>query len=123
AWHARYQSDLGVRAPDDRDGVLQDVHWFGGIIGGSFQGYTLGNIISAQFYDAALKAHPEIPAEIARGQFGTLHAWLKDRNYQQGSKYTAAELLERVAGSGLQTEPLIRYLRAKSGGLYSLCTY
>ncbi len=120
AWHARYQSDLGVRAPDDRDGVLQDVHWFGGIIGGSFQGYTLGNIMSAQFYDAALKAHPEISAEIARGQFGTLHGWLKDSIYQHGSKYTASELLERVTGSGLQTEPLIRYLRAKYGELYSL---
>ena len=48
AWHARYQSDLGLHAPDDRDGVLQDVHWYGGIIGGVFQGYTLGNILSAQ---------------------------------------------------------------------------
>ena len=58
AWHARYQSDLGVRAPDDRDGVLQDVHWYSGPIGGSFQGYTLGNILGAQFYEAALKAQP-----------------------------------------------------------------
>ena len=30
---------------DDRDGVLQDVHWYAGTIGGSFQGYTLGNIL------------------------------------------------------------------------------
>ena len=95
AWYARYQNDLGVRAPDDRDGVLQDVHWFGGTIGGSFQGYTLGNIMSAQFYEAALKAHPDIPAEIAQGQFATLHGWLKENIYQHGSKYTAAELLER----------------------------
>lgn len=120
AWHARYQNDLGVRAPDDRDGVLQDVHWFGGTIGGSFQGYTLGNIMSAQFYEAALKAHPDIPAEIAQGQFATLHGWLKENIYQHGSKYTAAELLERITGGGLQTEPLIRYLRTKYGELYQL---
>ncbi|HEX2906124.1 MAG TPA: carboxypeptidase M32, partial [Phototrophicaceae bacterium] len=43
AWHARYQSDLGLTAPDNRDGVLQDVHWYAGTIGGAFQGYTLGN--------------------------------------------------------------------------------
>ncbi len=53
AWRARMHSDLGVTPPDDRDGVLQDVHWYGGIVGGAFQGYTLGNILSAQFFAAA----------------------------------------------------------------------
>ena len=66
AWRARYQADLGIAAPGDKDGVLQDVHWFGGVIGGAFQGYTLGNILGAQFYASALKAHPGIPAEIAQ---------------------------------------------------------
>ena len=120
AWHARYQNDLGVRAPDNRDGVLQDVHWFAGPIGGAFQGYTLGNIMSAQFYEAALKAHPEIPSEIGQGQFGTLHGWVKENIYQHGRKYTASQLLERITGGGLQTEPLIRYLRTKYGEIYSL---
>ena len=53
AWRARVQSDLGVSPPDDRDGALQDVHWYGGIVGGAFQSYTLGNIMSAQFFAAA----------------------------------------------------------------------
>lgn len=51
--------------------TLQDVHWYGGPIGGVFQGYTLGNIMAAQFYAAALKAHPEIPSQIRQGQFAT----------------------------------------------------
>ncbi len=38
AWHARMLSDLGIAPPDHRDGCLQDVHWYGGWIGGSFQG-------------------------------------------------------------------------------------
>ncbi len=66
AWRERYAADLGIAPPDDRDGVLQDVHWYGGLIGGAFQGYTLGNIMSAQFYDAAVRAHSSIPAEIAQ---------------------------------------------------------
>ncbi len=28
AWNARYTSDIGITPPDDRDGVLQDVHWY-----------------------------------------------------------------------------------------------
>jgi Zn-dependent M32 family carboxypeptidase len=34
AWRERVKSDLGVSPPDDRDGALQDVHWYGGIVGG-----------------------------------------------------------------------------------------
>lgn len=120
AWHARYASDLGVRAPSDVDGVLQDVHWYAGIVGGSFQGYTLGNVMSALFFDRALQVHPNIPAEIAKGEFGTLHGWLKENIYRHGRKFTANELIERVTGGPLTIEPYIRYLCAKYGEIYSL---
>lgn len=120
AWHARYKSDLGMRAPNDSDGVLQDVHWYSGIIGGVFQGYTLGNIMSAAFFDQAVAAHPEINSEIGQGKFDTLHGWLRDNIYKYGSKYTAAELVQRVTGDDLSIEPYMRYLRGKFGELYEL---
>lgn len=120
AWHARYQADLGIRAPDDRDGVLQDVHWYVGTVGGMFQGYTLGNVMSAQLYEAALAAHPDIPDEIRAGRFATLHGWLKANLYRHGSKFTAAEVIERATGKPLAIEPYVRYLRRKYGELYRL---
>ncbi|HNP73042.1 MAG TPA: carboxypeptidase M32 [Kouleothrix sp.] len=120
AWHERMESDLGVAPPDDRDGVLQDVHWYGGRIGGVFQGYTIGNILSAQFYDAATRAHPGIPAEIAQGEFGTLHGWLKENIYRHGRTFTAPELVQRATGGPLSFAPYIRYLRGKFAELYSL---
>ena len=121
AWHARYESDLGYRAPDDRDGVLQDVHWYGVFfIGGAFQGYTLGNIMSALFYEQAIKARPQIPGEIEQGEFSTLHNWLKENLYRYGRKFTADELVERTTGGPLSIEPYIRYLRTKYGELYDL---
>jgi carboxypeptidase Taq len=120
AWHARYQSDLGVRAPDDRDGVLQDVHWYAGTIGGSFQGYTLGNITGAQIFAAALRAQPGIPDEMQQGRFDTLHGWLKENVYQHGRKFTANEVIERATGRPLSIEPYLHYLRTKYGELYQL---
>ena len=120
AWHARYESDLGLRAPSDVDGVLQDVHWYGGIVGGAFQGYTLGNIMSAAFFDKAVEAHADIPAQIEQGEFEILHSWLKENIYQHGTKYTADELVERVTGAPLTIDPYIRYLKNKFGDLYSL---
>ncbi len=120
AWHGRYESDLGVRAPSDVNGVLQDVHWFGGLVGGAFQGYTLGNIMSALFYDAAVAAEPGIPAQIGEGQFDTLRGWLTENIYRHGSKYTAVELVERITDAPLTIEPYMRYLRRKFGEIYDL---
>jgi carboxypeptidase Taq len=113
AWDARYHSDLGVVAPEIKDGVLQDVHWYAGLIGGAFQGYTIGNILSAQFFAAAQAAHPTITAEIGRGEFGLLHGWLREQIYAHGSKYTTSELVARATGSGLQIAPYMQYLRNK----------
>jgi carboxypeptidase Taq len=120
AWHARYESDLGLCAPSDIDGVLQDVHWFSWDIGGAFQGYTLGNIMGAAFYDAALKAHPEIPQQTAAGKFGPLLTWLQENIYRHGRKYTAEELMQRVTGGPLTIEPYLAYLRTKFGDIYQL---
>jgi carboxypeptidase Taq len=120
AWQARYQSDLGVRAPDDRDGVLQDVHWYAGNIGGSFQGYTLGNLMSAQIFEAAKRDQPGISSEMREGQFALLRGWLTQNVYQHGSKFTANEVIERATGNPLSIGPYIHYLRTKYGELYKL---
>jgi carboxypeptidase Taq len=119
AWNDRYHSDLGVVPPSDSNGVLQDVHWYSGMVGGMFQGYTLGNLMSAQFFEAALKTNPDIPTQIANGQFDPLRSWLIENLYQHGSKFTAHELVEQVTGQPLSITPFIRYIRQKYGELYT----
>ena len=120
AWHARYEHDLGLHAPSDVDGVLQDIHWFWGLVGGAFQGYTLGNIMAGAFFDAALKDNPQIPEQVAQADFAPLLAWMHDNIYQYGRKFTPDELVQRVTGGPLSIEPYMRYLRQKYGRLYGL---
>ena len=120
AWRERIKADFGLAPEDDRDGVLQDVHWYSSHVGGNFQGYTLGNILSAQWFEAALKAHPEIPAEMRQGKVDTLHTWLIENIYQYGSKFTTPELVERITGGPIRIEPYIRYLKTKYGEIYRL---
>ena len=82
----RYKSDLGIEPPDDRDGCLQDVHWYGFRIGGVFQGYTLGNIMSAMFYGRSAAARiRRFPPRSREGRFDTLLGWLRENIYQHGS--------------------------------------
>jgi carboxypeptidase Taq len=120
AWRARLKADLGIEPEDDRDGCLQDVHWYNGGIGGGFQGYTIGNILSAQFFAAAVKAHPEIPDEIARGGFGTLHGWLAGNIYRHGRKFDPDDLVTRATGEPMTIAPYMAYLRGKYRELYDL---
>ena len=112
AWNERYTNDLGLCAPNDINGVLQDVHWYWGTVGGAFQGYTLGNIMSGTFYEAALAALPDLAQQVARAEFGPLHAWLRENIYQHGRKFTPDELVQRVTGGSLTIAPYMRYLHS-----------
>lgn len=120
AWRDRYESDLGIIPPNDTKGVLQDVHWYCGTIGGMFQGYTLGNLMSAQLYESAVKINPEIPVAIERGNFSILHDWLIENIYQHGRKYTATEMMERITGKSLSIDHFINYIRDKYMRIYRI---
>jgi carboxypeptidase Taq len=120
AWRAAMRADLGIEPSDDRNGCMQDVHWYAGGIGGAFQGYTIGNILAAQFYASALRDHPDIPDEIAHGEFGTLHAWLRENIYRHGAKFPPNEIVKRATGSAMRIQPYLDYLHGKYSELYQL---
>ena len=120
AWNARYKSDLNLNVPNLKDGCLQDVHWFSGRLGGAFQGYTIGNILSAQFFEAAKAAHPNLDAEFSKGHFATLKTWLNQHVHRWGASLTPDEVVKRATGKPMTIEPYMSYLTAKYSRLYSL---
>ena len=119
-WRERFLDNFGIAPANDRDGVLQEMNWYCGRIGGLYQHFTLGNLMSAVWFEAATTAHPGIVAEMAGGEFGTLRGWLTDNIYTHGRKFTIPELVERVAGGTLTADAYIRTLKSKYGGLYGL---
>ncbi|MFN2137655.1 MAG: carboxypeptidase M32, partial [Candidatus Promineifilaceae bacterium] len=52
AWNDKMNELLGITPPNDAQGCLQDVHWTRPMFG-YFPTYSLGNLYSAQFYEAA----------------------------------------------------------------------
>lgn len=119
AWREGMQKDLGITPPDDRQGVLQDPHWFDSSLF-TFSAYVLGNILNAQFYEKALSEQPQIPAEFAKGDFHSLRHWLTDQIYRHGAKYTALEIIQKATGRPPDTAAIMRYLRGKYGEIYRL---
>src|SRR6185437_1352085 len=84
AWRDGMRSLLGVEPPDDRQGCLQDIHWYDGAWG-YFPTYTLGAMTAAQLFDAATRADAQIMPGIARGDFAPLLGWLRENVHGKGS--------------------------------------
>jgi carboxypeptidase Taq len=120
SWAERYSRDLKITPANHSEGVLQDVHWYCDLFGGGFQGYTIGNIISALCYECALEKEPGIVQEMKEGKFTLLLSWLNDNIYRHGASFTASELMQSLAGGPLPVAPYLRYLYSKYSRLYDL---
>ena len=116
AWNAKLEELVGVRPPDDRLGCLQDTHWAAGLFG-YFPTYQLGNVLSVQIWERLLSDLPDAYDQIERGEFGEIHAWLREQLYRHGRKFTPAETIARVAGGPIDPEPYLRYLADKNASL------
>ena len=116
AWNDRMQRYLGVEPPEDRLGVLQDMHWAAGHIG-YFATYALGNVISAQIWERVTDELPDVYQQFGEGEFGPLREWLTENLYRHGRKFTPKETLERLVGGPLDAEPYLRYLSGKLASL------
>ncbi len=118
-WNQKYEERLGVQVPNDASGCLQDVHWaMGGI--GYFPTYTLGNLYAAQFYDQAKKDLPDLEDQLAQGEYRQLLNWFRTKIHQEGMRFSARALVERITGKPLSHKFLVEYLRDKYTELYAL---
>ncbi|HXQ23571.1 MAG TPA: carboxypeptidase M32 [Candidatus Acidoferrales bacterium] len=118
AWQTKMQHYLGVAPENDRDGVLQDVHWASGDIG-YFPTYTLGNIYAAQLMAAAEGALGSSDLLLAAGEFGVLLGWLRAHVHRRGQTYRAPALIEAVTGEPPTPQPLLEHLQRRVAFLES----
>ncbi len=118
-WNAKMKEYLGLEPPEDRLGVLQDIHWSAGLIG-YFPTYTLGNLYAAQFLEQLRRDLPDLDERLARGELRSVKAWLNERIHVHGRRWPAGELCRRVTGEALSAAPLVRHLRGKYGEIYQI---
>ncbi|HET6620194.1 MAG TPA: carboxypeptidase M32, partial [Dongiaceae bacterium] len=111
-WREEFGKLLGLDVPSDREGSLQDVHWFEGSFG-YFPCYSLGAMTAAQLFEAACKAHPDILDEIEQGRFATLQGWLKAKVHSLGSSLSTAEIVTRATGRPLDIAVFKRHLERR----------
>lgn len=109
AWAEGLQQLLGIAPANDREGCLQDIHWYDGVWG-YFPTYTLGALIAAQLFEAAREAIPDALEAITQGEFAPLLGWLREQVHAKGSLLSTAELVESATGRPLGTTSFERHL-------------
>ncbi|HTV87567.1 MAG TPA: carboxypeptidase M32 [Stellaceae bacterium] len=112
AFNTALKQAIGVTPPSDRDGVLQDIHWYEGYWG-YFPTYTLGALIAAQLFAAARAALPGLMDAIGSGEFAPLLAWLRHNIHERASLLSTGELVESATGAPLATAAFERHLRQR----------
>jgi carboxypeptidase Taq len=106
---------LGVTVPDDRRGVLQDIHWALGALG-YFPTYALGTLLAAQVWRAVRGALPDLDAQLEAGDLAPLRDWLGEHIHRHGKLLEPGELVRQATGRELDAEPYLAYARAAAAG-------
>ena len=119
AWNDLMQKYLNIVPDSDANGVLQDVHWSGGMIG-YFPTYAIGNLVSVQLWEKMEQDIPALYGDIAQGNFEGLLSWLRENVHQHGAKYEPQELVEKITGSKIDPQPYLNYLWQKYEDIYKL---
>ena len=117
-WNQMYKEYLGVTVPNDREGILQDVHWSGGMIG-YFPSYALGSAYGVQML-AALEKDFNPWADVEKGDLTRVTAWLGDKIHRHGKLLTPPQLLQGAIGADFDPHCYVNYLTKKFTALYNL---
>jgi carboxypeptidase Taq len=117
AWNGKTEELLGLKPPDDAQGVLQDIHWSGGMFG-YFPTYSLGNMYAAQFFNTLKRDITEWQDLVEHGHFESIVEWLRDNIHRHARVYPARDLCTRVTGEPLDPRYLLEYMEEKFGDIY-----
>lgn len=118
-WNQKMVEMLGICPGNDAEGILQDTHWSGGMMG-YFPSYALGSIFDGMFLETIQEQLGDLDTILAEGRILEITAWLKENIHQYGSLYNSKQVVERICGKEISAQPLLKHFREKYGRLYGL---
>ncbi|AVQ16486.1 carboxypeptidase M32 [Fusobacterium gonidiaformans] len=115
AWNEKIEEYLGITVPNATEGVLQDVHWYAGLIG-YFPSYALGNAYASQLFHT-MKQELSLD-DYSQDKLQEVRLWLGENIHQYGMMKTTSELIREITGEDLNPDYYIEYLKNKYEALY-----
>ena len=118
-WNQMMEDYLGIRPPDYKDGVMQDIHWSMGAFG-YFPTYALGNLYAAPIMNQARQEIPQLEEQIKTGDLLPMRQWLLEKIHSKGQRLFAEELIRDLTGNPLSAKPFLNYLEEKYSEIYEI---
>mgnify|MGYP002560490619 CR=1 FL=1 len=113
-WNQKMKEYLGVEVINDKDGVMQDVHWAEGDFG-YFPSYLIGSIFDGMFLEIIENDLGSIDEILKSGNIKVITKYLIENIYANGAAFTGREVLEKLGRSNLSVVPLVNYFYKKYG--------
>lgn len=118
-WNAKYQDYLGLTPRNDKEGILQDIHWAHGSFG-YFPTYSLGSFYAAQFHNQAEIDLEDLPKQLELGDSSNLLLWLRENIHKHGHLFEANEICARLTSEELDVNYFIAYVKKKYSQIYNI---
>lgn len=113
-WNQKMEEYLGIRVTDDKDGILQDVHWASGEFG-YFPSYLVGSIFDGMFLETIERDLGNIDEILSKGNIKDITNYLIENIYLNAGAYTGIEVLKNLGFEKISVDPLVNYFKDKYG--------
>lgn len=116
-WNRKYTEYLGITPSNDREGVLQDMHWSSGF--GYFPAYALGNMYNAMYYNTMDK-EIGIMQCVSEGHIDKINDWMKERVFKRADMLDPKPWIKEITGRSLEPDDFMDYLDDKYSEMYGI---
>ena len=111
-WNEKYKEYLDVDITNDREGILQDMHWSEGAFG-YFPFYLMGSIFDGMLLDNINEKVGNVDDLLRNGQIKEITKYLNSNIHKFGGIYNINQVSNILCGTDLKVEPIIRYFKEK----------
>lgn len=116
-WNGAYEKYLGIRPKNDREGILQDVHWASGF--GYFTTYALGNMYNAMYFDTMCRDF-DVGQAVSSGDFAKINGWMQEHVWKKANRETPKQWIQEITGRDFTADLYLDYLEKKYTALYGI---
>lgn len=111
-WNKKYKEYLDMDILNDREGILQDMHWSEGAFG-YFPFYLMGTIFDGMLLDNINEKLGNIDEILKNGNIKEITKYLNKKIHNYGGIYNINEVSNKLFKSDLKVEPIIKYFKEK----------
>lgn len=116
-WNQKYEEYLGIKPNNDKEGILQDIHWSSGF--GYFPTYALGNAYNSMYYKK-LEQEVDIKNVITSKNLTPIKIWLKNNVFKDANHLTAKQWIKSITNKDFSADDFLDYLEGKYSKIYNL---